>query len=160
VFLQGIVFPDVPLDNMPEKIKGMKIVLSRGAIENGSDLVFTEEKTDNDKDIQIEASPSLVTVGRGERNTRMLAYKPNKPATVKEAVDWLRRRCLPHGRDSVRSADNPYLIKKVPSILWVMGGTEPGKENYKGVTIVSCGKGALRVDLETMEVKFREQVDK
>lgn len=155
LILQETVLPDVPLDNMSERITGMNIVLSHGAIDDNADLIFTEEKTDREKDIHVETNPAQVTISRGEKKILMLVYKPPKTATLKEGVEWLKKRCLPHKREDARSADNKFLIKKVPAILWVLGA-EPGKELYKGVTVIGCGKSAARVKLETMDVQFKE----
>jgi hypothetical protein len=49
--------------------------------------------------------------------------------------------------------DNPLLLKSIPDLLWVVS-EEQGQEFYKGVTVVSAGQGAVRVDFGTMKAEF------
>lgn len=152
LFLQEAVWPDVPLKNEAERIAGMSILLSNTPVEKGADLIFTLEP-DGERAIHVNTNPAWATVSKAGKRARLLVYRPPRKAGVKDGAVWLKKRCLPHLRGQVMGPENPFLLKTIPNVLWVVSD-EPGQEYYKGVTIVSAGKSAVRLDLGTMKAEF------
>jgi hypothetical protein len=69
------------------------------------------------------------------------------------ALSWLRRRVVGSPGPFVR--ENTSILDREPDIFWVIGTNEPWTANYKGVTIVSFGKGRQAlVDLGTRDISI------
>jgi hypothetical protein len=78
-------------------------------------------------------------------------YIHEGPADKGLALSWLRRRVVGDPRPYAQGS-TPILDKE-PDIFWIVGKNEPWSTNYKGVTIISFGKGRQAlVDLRTRNV--------
>ncbi|MFQ5647841.1 MAG: hypothetical protein ACE5FW_01270 [Candidatus Aenigmatarchaeota archaeon] len=153
LFPKEFVYPDIPLDHKPARVPGVRVILSTQPDPPASaDLVFTPGEAKG-RAIGFKENPAWITVSKSGQKAGILAYAPGQETSVKEAVGWLRKRCLPHGRKEVPGPDNPFLIKAVPEILWVISA-EAGTELYKGVRVISCGAGSCRVSLNDMATEF------
>jgi len=152
-FPKEYIYPDIPLNHRPLRVPGVCIVLSSlPRPEAKADLVFAPDSTDKST-IALGVNPAWINISKSGQKITLLAYAPFQETTPKDATVWLKKRYLPHRKTDITGPENPFLIKNVPEILWVIS-TEPGIELYKGVTVVSCGRGSCRIGLSDMKVEF------
>ncbi|MBI4181507.1 MAG: hypothetical protein HY520_00875 [Candidatus Aenigmarchaeota archaeon] len=128
VVASELVWPDVPLP------KGGK----RGVVELGPAGV----RVGRWPAVAVARAPARVRAA----DLEILACRGEGPPE-----EWLRKRCLP---GPPRATANPYVLTRVPDVLWVQG-REEGSKIYKGVMIVQTREGqGARVDLEQGSVVF------
>jgi DNA polymerase II small subunit/DNA polymerase delta subunit B len=158
LFAEEIIWPDVPMGrshNHPD----MKILLADKdghKVEEGTVVITPEAVHGFDKKKTNLSNPGWITMNRGGGTATILVYRPEKPATQKEALTWLRRRHLSPGKNHIRGTDDPFLIEPIPDLLWIIS-SERWSDNYKGIVVVSSdGKEPAEVDLAAGNVAFQE----
>ena len=158
LFARELVFPDIPLTRQIAGIDATMLLAADarafGEIkETDIVLAFGVGKDIKERVVLLDSSPSWVTISKDSKELQVLVYEPGDATTAKQATEFLRKRNIPRPRSGITSLRGPFLIDPAPDIFWLVSG-EKGVETYKGVTIISCGRGAARINLKTREVVF------
>lgn len=147
-FPKEIAWPGIPLNHHIGRIAGASMALS------GSPLEIRVSDGSTAKSIKIGETPEWITISRGQDRFLVLAFMAGS-TTREEAAHYLERRSLPEP-SPIRTTEPSCLIGEIPDILWLI---QEGNwsENYKGITIISCGpNSSTGVDLGTREVIFEK----
>jgi hypothetical protein len=150
---ESVAYPDVPISRELGSAKGT-VLLSCGARapEGGFDVMITPDTLkDASGERRIEL-PSWATLEDEDGSKVTVFMHIHDGAVEKEtALSWLRRRVV--GNPGMHASGNAHVLDKVPDILWLVGKNEPWTGNYKGVTMISFGKGRQAlIDLQTRGV--------
>jgi hypothetical protein len=139
-----VIYPDVPL---PKEIPNadMSIVLSEAPTSEDGDFVISMNDLPN---------PGWLTLSKAGKRFMLLAYRPKDDATPKDAVEWIKKRYLPHNRESIQGEENPFVMDPQPDILWLKGKAAES-HTYKGITIISTGEKTAKINLSTRDVEFK-----
>ena len=163
------ILPDIPLDNHLKRIRNLSLFLTTALTDKTRSLIqstnFTlipniEGGALNEKEekqvITNLTNPTRITISSMGNEVNILVYSPGEETDETKAKDYLRKRHLSPGRNTILGPEDCFLIDDAPDIFWLVS---PKKflENYKGVTIISCqSPDAARVNLETREVEFKQ----
>jgi DNA polymerase II small subunit/DNA polymerase delta subunit B len=164
LFVKDVILPDIPLNNKPKRID-INIIFST-ALTDGvkssaqdTNFVLIPELSENPNPERIISglnNPAWITVTRGNVKTDILVYRPDEETNPQQAINWLKKRHLCPRKEAILSSDDPFMIKTIPGVFWIVQ-EKNWNENYKGVNIVSCGKGGgyfAKLNLWSMETKF------
>jgi DNA polymerase II small subunit/DNA polymerase delta subunit B len=156
LFAEEIIWPDISMShkhNRPDFI----LTLSEKAEHIDGDFLITPEAVHGfDKKKTPLPNPGWITISKDSLIVTVLVYKPDKKATQKEVLTWLRKRHLYPDKNQIRGTDDPFLIDTIPDVLWIVSD-ERWTDNYKTVIIVSSdGKVPAEVNLATGEVVFQD----
>lgn len=161
LFAREVIFPDVPLTRPIGSIDA-SILLTIRITEKvkeamkETDLVCTldVERVTSGKAIKPDSNPGWITLSKNGKELNLLVYRPENKTTIRQAIDYLRKRHLSPSKNRITGPEDPFLIEPIPDIFWLLSD-EKGKETYKGVTIISCGPdSAAKINLRTREVVF------
>lgn len=156
MFGKEITWPDVPLTH-PVMTIDATVVFSENleAGQPGADMVCSPAKITHEQSgaSAILPNPAWITISRPGRHVTLLVYRPDREAGLADAVEMLKKRHLSPGRGSLKGPDDPFLLERIPDVFWILSG-EKGIKTYKGVTILSCGKASIRLDLATRKAEF------
>jgi len=190
LFAEEIIWPDISMSHKHNR-PDFTIALSEKAEhkkedgiaafppESGDFLITPEAVHGFDKKKTLLPNPGWITITKDSLTVTVLVYKPDKKATQKEVLSWLRKRHLCPDKNQIRGTDDPFLIDTIPDVLWIVnekkeGGKElegaeapsgnhstftPERWNdiYKTVIIVSSdGKIPAEVNLATGKVVFQD----
>lgn len=167
LFVNEMVWPDIPLNNEPQFIPGMSLLLTTAIDENieklikDFSLVFMPgtakpdlSEQERNKLITGLPNPCLATINKEGKEFSLLIYQPNRTIPPKEAVGLLRRRHLSPEKKEIFSKTDPYFIDPVPNLFWIIS-EDRHVERYKGVTIIITKKqDAAKYDVETGKAYF------
>jgi hypothetical protein len=121
------------------------------------------------KDVDVTMTPDTLKDAYGEKRMQIptwafiedangasvsvFVYSHEGLADKELALSWLRRRVV--GSPGPYAKGSAPILDKEPDIFWIIGKNEPWSTNYKGVTIISFGKGRQAlVDLRTRHVSI------
>ncbi len=192
LFAEEIIWPDISMSHKHHR-QDFILTLSDKKKEVGEadfkresaehidgDFLITPEAVHGfDKKKTPLPNPGWITITKDTLTLTVLVYKPDKKATQKEVLSWLRKRHLCPDKNQIRGTDDPFLIDTIPDVMWIVnekkeGGKElegaeapsvngsafiPERWNdiYKTVIIVSSdGKVPAAVNLATGEVVFQD----
>jgi len=162
LFLNDVVFPDIPLSNQTAKINADIILSSKitdSVMQNSKEASFIvvpglKQNPNPDRVLSGFDMPAWITIYRGESSATLLVHAPKKQANPQEAIAWLKKRHLCPGREDITSPDDVFMIKPIPAVFWILQDAT-WNENYKGVNIISCGRDSFaKVSLWSLETKF------
>lgn len=138
-FPEEVVWPDIPLTSkggLPDILLTGK--LTQGIKEGrGKDTIIIEL----DPDKKGTPNPNRISIFQGERKISILAFKPKKTIGDQDAVKFLKKRELPHKEEA--GIYTAFLIEKIPDVVWLVENKENWTKNYKGILVVSTGRGSL-----------------
>jgi len=166
LFAEEIIWPDIPMSRKHSRPE-MEIILADKKKEGGEaafcsesgcegEIVITPEAVYADRKKTSLPNPGWITITKDGANVTILVYRPDKPASQKEVLTWLRKRHISPDKNQVRGTDDPFLIEPIPDLVWIISG-EQWVEMYKSVIVVSSdGKVPADVDLATGKVKFEK----
>jgi len=132
-FSEELVWPDIPLTNkgeLPEILLTRKLT-ERVKERTGKDTITINLESGEGK-VQ---NPGWVSVLHREKKISILVFKPEKTIGDRDFMEFLKRRELPHKEEIGMYA--PYLIEKIPDIIWLIENKENWTKNYKGIVVVS-----------------------
>ena len=156
LFAEETVYPDVPMSREAGALPG-SILLSfdPGAKPSGPEVVISPfSVAGGGADSQLP-NPAWICLEKGGSAVTMLVYRADGPAGKQAAISWLRKRYI--GPDRLPAPSKDRILESVPDIFWVVGDGGSWRENYKGVTILSLGKGcSARIDLGNKEVSISD----
>jgi hypothetical protein len=140
-FPKSILWPDIPLDKTPEKIEGIKIVLSSKPIEDKDRLVINHDDG--------LPNPRQVSLERNGKNMTILLFRPAEKINDQNATKILKSRAI--GKDATPG----NIIRQVPAVFWVVDNDENWTRNYRGVVIISTDRESFaEYDTSSNEVVF------
>ncbi|MBU2520055.1 MAG: hypothetical protein KKB03_02325 [Nanoarchaeota archaeon] len=142
-FEKEIVYPDIPLTHRINSLKGEITLEKQDGKINVISSAVTKETT----------TPSHIRIKKGDREVLVFIYEPIEPIRQDHVVELLKKRHLSPKISEILYDDDPFIIEPVPDVVVLFGGEEYVK-NYKGVTVVSTGSRATKIDLETKKVEF------
>jgi hypothetical protein len=153
-FAEEIFYPDVPINREPCTL-GKKLILScDGKPATKGDFVLTPCALIGSGEDKALTNPAWIFLESGGKKVTVLVYRPHSPASREDALSWLRKRYMSGGEDLFSGPEN--VIDDIPDIFWVVSGTDPWHENYKGVSIISFGGGhSATIDLSTGKIEIR-----
>ena len=153
---ERIVFPEVPLRQPKKTSKDVEVIFSQAPIPTNNYLFVFNGSED---DFVVEEYPTLVDV----EGVKILVCKGSwlkfyeeefNLSREKTLLELLKKRHLnPKLHSSSILDDELFLLSEPPDILAVKSDSERTNWlNYKGVTIVVCGKESVRINLRTREI--------
>lgn len=168
IFEKEITYPDVPLTFKPRSINGTLFLLKD---DTNKDVKFDELSESSAAVIILKKTklkhnflrsgiqnPSIIKFNKGKNEVLLFAYEPTEPLNQEQATSLLKKRHMSPVRKEIRfdaKIGDPFLLEPIPEIIWLIGGENSEfVKNYKGVTIISTGNKAARIDLETKKVEF------
>jgi hypothetical protein len=154
-----VLYPDVQLSRKICSI-GARIILAPKISEKttGDHILTTDSSRKPDgKTTVIRSSPAWVEIRKDDEKIRLVHVSVDSEVTPDEATAWLKKRHLPHEK-MIRSPENPFLLRDIPDILWVISKSRWTKI-YKGVTIISITQNdAAIVNLENKEIEVIDNI--
>lgn len=145
-FPKQIIWPDIPLENKPEAIK-TTLTLTTKVKENMKGLIICPKAGERENIITGFDGFGKIKISNEGKEIRILAYSPSKDVNEEEAVRILKRRIIPE--EGI--LDN--LIAEIPDVFWIFDSNKNWARNYKGVIIISTGKGSF-AECEEGEINF------
>lgn len=152
---ENVIYPDIPISREAGSAKGTLLLSSGHRSQGGEfDVMLTPDTLTDAHGEKRMGMPSWVLIEDGKGPGLSVFLHAHDGVADKETVlSWLRRRMV--GNPGMHFGGNFQILDKIPDILWVIGKNEPWSENYKGVTMVSFGKGRQAViDLRTRDVSL------
>ncbi len=154
LFAEEIMWPDISMSHKHSR-PAMEIILAEKDGHEG-EFVITPDAIYTDKKKTSLPNPGWITITKGGANVTVLVYRPDKPASQKEVLTWLKKRHLCPDKNHIRGTDDPFLIEPIPDLVWIVSD-EQWTEIYKTVVVISSdGKIPADVDLATGKVEFKE----
>jgi len=155
LFAEEIIWPDISMSHKHYR-PDFTLTLSEKTEHKDGILITPEAVYGFDKKKTSIPNPGWITISKDSIITTILVYKPEKKATQKEVLSWLRKRHLCPDKNQIRGTDDPFLIDIIPDVLWIVSD-ERWTDNYKTVIIVSSdGNVPAEVNLATGEVVFQD----
>jgi DNA polymerase II small subunit/DNA polymerase delta subunit B len=156
LFAEEIIWPDIPMSRSHNQPDFTLTLSEKAEHQNGDFLITTEAIYGFDKKKTALPNPGWITISKDSLTVTVLVYRPDKPATQKEALAWLRKRHLLPDKNQIRGTDDPFLIEPIPDVVWILS-SERWNDIYKSVIVVSSdGKVPAEVNLATGKVEFKE----
>ena len=151
LFGEEILYPDVPISRQTVGMEGKVLLSCCNPTERGdADTVINPCGAGDGGSCPKVAWFELESSGK---NMTVVFYRPDKPADMKTAMSWLRKRYLGSG-DGV-AHESERIMETVPDIMWIFSEGGPWTGNYKGVAMVSFGEGhSALVNLSTREIEI------
>lgn len=167
LFQSELIWPEIPDSREPCTIPGLSLLLSYRLDEgmwaeaHGTGLVFVPQrpglKLSGDEERRLVTdlpNPCHATIKQGDREFRLLIYRPSGPVSRQDALDMLRRRHLSPERGEISTRSDPYIMEPAPDLLWIVSG-ERLIERHRGVNLIMTGEDdVVRYDAETGEAAF------
>jgi DNA polymerase II small subunit/DNA polymerase delta subunit B len=155
LFAEEIIWPDVPMSHSRNR-PDISIILAEKDGHEGEFVITPDAIYGFDKKKTTLPNPGWITISKDSLAMTVLVYKPDKPATQKEVLAWLRKRHLCPDKNQIRGTDDPFLIEPIPDVVWIIS-SELWSDNYKGIIVVSSdGKVPAEVSLATGHVEFKD----
>jgi DNA polymerase II small subunit/DNA polymerase delta subunit B len=156
LFGKEMIFPDVPLTHASGTIEA-RLMFSETPPKQlpQVDVLCSPSKIVTSSGSSAELpNPAMISVTKKGKTINILVYRPAAGTELSDAVSMLKKRHLSPKRGQVFGPDDPFMIKPIPEIFWLVSASR-GIKIYKGVTIISCGqKSAAVVDMATQKVGF------
>ncbi len=149
-----VILPDIPLTH-PIGSLDASMALSCSAGQTGTDIVCTPEGISAGGETHEISNPGWVMLRKGDKEVRLLVFRPEGNATMEDAVGMLKKRMIPATGISMPRGFDPFIMEDIPDIFWLVSGSN-GTKIYKGVTIVSCSGSTAVIDLSTRKVSFQK----
>ncbi len=155
LFGEEVVYPDIPMNRVVNNLDNTLLLAGEpGSQAKSADIVLTPltvtDVEGNEKDIP---NPAWIFLEKGNKKMAIIVYRPHEQTRKEDALAWLKKRYI--GTDKIPAPSSERILETIPDILWVAAENEPWTENYKGVTLVSFGRGhhAL-IDLKTRKIEI------
>jgi hypothetical protein len=155
LFAEDVIYPDIPISREVNTMEG-KVLLTFNQKEDkeGADIVLTPDALNGEGRERRMTNPAWVLLEDGNGRSTVFVYRAKGTVDRKVALSWLRKRVVLNGNFYATGSDN--VLDPVPDIMWIISDNEPWSENYKGVTLVSFGKGhSALLDLKTRKIETR-----
>jgi DNA polymerase II small subunit/DNA polymerase delta subunit B len=155
LFAEEIIWPDISMSHKHHR-PDFTLTLSEKAEHKDGILITPEAVHGFDKKKTPLPNPGWITISKDSLTVTVLVYKPDKKATQKEVLAWLKKRHLCPDKNQIRGTDDPFLIDTIPDVLWIVSD-ERWNDIYKTAIIVSSdGKVPAEVNLATGKVVFQD----
>ncbi len=139
-YAESVIYPDIPINRPIGAIEGTLLLTTESDPDKSrADIVLTPDSLSGSGGDRRVPNPAWVFLENDGKRMALFVYSVDGPVDRSTAVSWLRRRIV--GAPGPTETTTERILEEIPDILWIMSNNEPWKENYKGVTMISFGKG-------------------
>ncbi len=152
-FAEEVVYPDIPMAREVSTIDCLITLSDRSDHLQKSDISISPDTLMVDGDEKRLPNPAWISLERDGKSAVIVVYSCKGKIEKETALHWLKRRYV--GPSNGPVPDNARVLEKVPDILWIVSENEQWTFNYKGVTVISFGRGkSALVDMKTRKVEI------
>ncbi|MCX6814109.1 MAG: hypothetical protein NTY20_00435, partial [Candidatus Aenigmarchaeota archaeon] len=108
LFAEEIIWPDIPMAHRHIR-PDTELILAEKDGHKG-EFVITPDAIYADRKKTSLQNPGWITINKGPLTITVLVYTPDKKATQKEVLAWLKKRHLCPDKNQIRGTDDPFLI--------------------------------------------------
>ncbi len=150
---EDLLYPDIPINREAATLDGQIVLTDGKDFDCGAaDVVITPDTLNSGSKEKMIPNPGWVFLEREGKKATVLIYTSRGSVDRKVATAWLRKRFV-GGEACVTGPQN--ILSTIPDIVWIISEGSPWTENYKGVTMISFGKGHhARINMNTRKVEL------
>jgi hypothetical protein len=135
-FPNQVIWPDIPLDNSPER-SGAGVTLTTKVKEDMSGVIVCPDSEKTANVITGFGRFGVIKVSKQHVKSVIIAYSPPNEVSEDAAVKILKKRVIPE-KDIVEN-----MITEIPGILWLFNNGRNWTKNYRGVLVISSDSGSF-----------------